>query len=146
MSPNNWDWVLEESIESNSENAHKLIESLMIALDELGWGSRDRFHIHMAVEEAIVNAIEHGNKRSPDKRVDVVFKLSTSIIWVQVADEGKGFDFQHLPDPTDNEHLDLPRGRGVMLMRELMSEVKYNQTGNSVEMIKRRSADEPSQG
>ncbi len=142
MPHNSWTWVLEKSVASVTDNAHELIEELMSALDRMGWGGRDRFHIHMAVEEAIVNAIEHGNQRMPEKKVDVVFKLSPEKAWIRISDQGKGFDFQHLPDPTDEEHLEEPHGRGVMLMRELMSDVRYNKRGNAVEMLKIRSAEE----
>jgi serine/threonine-protein kinase RsbW len=143
MSTKGWTWVLEKSVASVSENAQELVEELMAALDKHGWGGRDRFHIHMAVEEAIVNAIEHGNKRVPEKRVSILFKVGDDQVFVRVADEGEGFDFTSLPDPTEDDHLELPRGRGVMLMRELMTEMHYNARGNSVEMLKQRSAEEP---
>lgn len=138
-----WSWRLEKKIASSSDEGHLAIEQLNQALEDLGWEGRDLFHIHMAVEEGVVNAIEHGNKRQPDKSVHILFKASSDVVEVEITDEGEGFDPTTLPDPTEEDQLDKPRGRGVHLIRQLMTESRYNAKGNSLYMRKNRSTDEP---
>lgn len=138
-SPSHWRWQLKKTIPSSSDDGHGVIEELNQALANHQWEGRDAFHIHMAIEEAIVNAIEHGNKRDPKKFVHIHFCLSDHEVRLEISDEGDGFILEDLRDPTDDENLERPRGRGVMLIRELMSEVHYNDRGNSIMMVKHRS-------
>jgi serine/threonine-protein kinase RsbW len=121
---------------------HASIEELISALETAGWEGRDVFHIQMAIEEAVVNAIEHGNKRDASKEVHVVFVVDADSAEMTVTDQGDGFDHQNVADPTEEERLDQPRGRGVLLIRELMSQAQYNEKGNSVWMRKVRSKDD----
>ncbi len=109
-------------------------------LEQFGWEGRDLFHVQLAVEEAIVNAITHGNKESPDKTVDVQLHVSRSATSLRIEDQGEGFCPDNLPDPTEDENLETPHGRGVMLMKQMMDEVAYNDVGNQVSMLKRRSS------
>ncbi|MEI8212677.1 MAG: ATP-binding protein [Planctomycetota bacterium] len=132
-------WSIDRVLPSDLDKGHAVIEELMAALESAGWEGRDVFHIQMAIEEAVVNAIEHGNKRDPSKDFHIVFKVARELAELTVTDQGEGFDHRHLKDPTEDDHLDQPRGRGVMLIRELMSEACYNEKGNSVWMLKRRS-------
>jgi serine/threonine-protein kinase RsbW len=111
-------------------------------MEQLGrqrWPERDVFSIRLAVEEALVNAIKHGNQFDTSKRVYVTCSLSPARLRVEIADEGQGFDPNSLPDPTDPENLDMPCGRGIMLMRSFMSRVEFNETGNRVVLEKDRS-------
>ena len=138
-----WAWSLHESIPSNVDAGHRLIEQLMQALSGLGWEGRDLFHVQMAAEEAMVNAVTHGNQCAADKRVEIEFKVRADTTFMRFSDEGEGFCPSDLPDPRDDEHLQCTNGRGVMLIREMMDEVVYNARGNEVSMIKHRSpADE----
>lgn len=133
-----WDWSLNESIPSSLDQGHKLIEHYVKMLEQHGWEGRDLFHVQLAVEEAIVNAITHGNHESPDKRVEVELHVNRSSTFMRIRDEGEGFCPNDLPDPTDDEHVDCPHGRGVMLIKEMMDEVTYNDCGNQVIMVKNR--------
>jgi serine/threonine-protein kinase RsbW len=142
MSEPQWNWVLEECIPSSLDAGHRTIDQLLNALTTWGWDGRDFFHVQMAIEEAMVNAIKHGNKEAADKTVAVQFRIGPSLVWMQLTDQGEGFDPNSLPDPTDEEHLDQPHGRGVMLIRELMTTVSYNERGNQVTMHKVRSTDD----
>lgn len=135
----NWAWTLKRSISSDTDIGHAAIEELLTALQRNDWDGRDLFHIQMAIEEAVVNAIEHGNKRDPDKKVQLDFRVSPERCYLEVKDEGQGFVREELPDCTDDACLELPRGRGVMLIEELMSEAKYNDIGNQVTMLKLRN-------
>ncbi|MCE2753493.1 MAG: ATP-binding protein [Pirellula sp.] len=136
-------WKCDKVIPSELDAGHASIEELMSALEAAGWEGRDVFHIQMAIEEAVVNAIEHGNKKNPAKEVHVVFLVDHDFAEMTVTDQGDGFDHENVADPTEEDRLDQPRGRGVLLIRELMSQAQYNVKGNSVWMRKVRSKDEP---
>ena len=135
-----WAWRLHESIPSNVDDGHRLIEQLMSRLTELGWDGRDFFHVQMAAEEAMVNAVTHGNKCASDKRVEIEFKVSADATYMRFRDQGEGFCPGALPDPRDDDHLECTNGRGVMLIKEMMNEDVYNDCGNEVTMVKHRSA------
>src|SRR4051812_18258874 len=80
----------------------------------------DIFGIRLALEEALVNAIKHGNQLDRTKSVLVAYRLLPDRFEVHIRDEGPGFDPTDVPDPTDIENLDRPCGRGLMLMRHYM--------------------------
>ncbi len=94
------------------------------------------FSIKLALEEALVNAIKHGNQMDRGKKVRVHYRASAVFFEVRVTDEGCGFDPGDVPDPTAVENLERTCGRGLMLMRHYMDEVVYNAVGNSVIMSK----------
>ncbi len=96
------------------------------------------FAIRLALDEAISNAIQHGNDGDPAKQVTVRYTIDGDAVRVEVGDEGNGFAPTGVPDPTRPENLEKPNGRGIMLIRAYMTEVEYNQKGNRVTMIKRR--------
>ncbi len=108
---------------------------------EFGFTGSDRFAIKLALEEALANAIKHGNNHDPDKSVMVELHVDEICFEVSVTDEGEGFDPDDVPDPTLDENLEKPSGRGVMLMRTYMSEVSFNASGNCVRLVKRKSND-----
>lgn len=111
-------------------------------MEERGFAARDVFGVRLALEEALVNAIKHGNKMDPTKNVRVRWRLDSEHIRVSVEDEGPGFDVSQVPDPTEEENIDKPGGRGIMLMRAFMSVVEYNETGNRLTIEKRKDAEE----
>lgn len=137
-----WVWKLQETIPSDVDAGHKVIEKLMAAMHDSQWEGRDSFHIQMAAEEAMVNAVTHGNKLAADKSVEIEFRVSPQAVYMRFLDEGEGFCPMALPDPRDDEHLLCTNGRGVMLINEMMSEVHYNACGNEVTMLKLRSPQE----
>ncbi|MFW6154609.1 MAG: ATP-binding protein [Planctomycetota bacterium] len=94
------------------------------------------FAIKLALEEALTNAIKHGNRRDPDKTVRFEYSISPTCAEIRIADQGGGFDPSDLPDPTADENLECPTGRGIMLMRAYMDHVEFNERGNAVRMIK----------
>lgn len=94
------------------------------------------FAIRLAVEEALSNAIRHGNCGDPAKKVTVEFTVTPERTEIRICDEGCGFEPEALPDPTLDENLCRPHGRGVMLMHAYMNEVRFNQRGNCVTMVK----------
>jgi serine/threonine-protein kinase RsbW len=132
---------LERSLPSDERAAQHFVDDVLQILRNGNWPESDIFAIHLALEEALVNAIEHGNRNDRARQVKVAIDISAQRFWVRVADEGTGFDPLRVPDPTDAEHLTEPHGRGVLLMRRLMNRVRFNTRGNEVEMEKDRSAD-----
>lgn len=99
----------------------------------------DVFGIHLAAEEAIVNAIKHGNAYNPEKNVQIEMNVGADRVSLRVTDEGPGFDPLDVPDPTEDENLENESGRGVMLIKAYMTDVRYNDRGNSVFMEKVRT-------
>jgi serine/threonine-protein kinase RsbW len=104
--------------------------------------AKDRYHLNddiygnimIAVTEAVNNAIKHGNKGDSAKNVSLVLSLQEGMIKFRVEDEGIGFDFHDLPDPTAPENLEKPGGRGIFLMKHLADEVDFSQLGKVVEL------------
>ncbi|HEX5170242.1 MAG TPA: ATP-binding protein [Cyclobacteriaceae bacterium] len=104
--------------------------------------AKEKFHLEddiygnimIAVTEAVNNAIKHGNAGDKLKNVFLSLTLEESIIKFIVKDEGGGFDFENLPDPTSPENIEKPGGRGIFLMKHLSDEVKFKDGGKIVEM------------
>lgn len=104
--------------------------------------AKERFHldddiygnIMIAVTEAVNNAIKHGNASDKTKNVHLSLSLDESMIRFVVKDEGVGFDYQNLPDPTAPENLEKPGGRGIFLMKHLSDEVDFKEEGRIVEL------------
>jgi serine/threonine-protein kinase RsbW len=91
-------------------------------------------NIMIAVTESVNNAIMHGNKNDRTKNVTLSLSLNENIINFRITDEGIGFNFQNLPDPTSPENLDKPSGRGIFLMKHLSDEVSFSKNGSMVEL------------
>lgn len=133
-----WLWSLDERIANDAVAGRSVTERILAAMHQAGWTDHDRFAVHMAMEEALVNAMKHGNLRDPGKRVDVSCRLAADRVQVRIADEGSGFDPAAVPDPTEDDYLEIPSGRGLMLMRCYMTTVRFNELGNEVWMEKVR--------
>jgi serine/threonine-protein kinase RsbW len=104
-----------------------------------GYTSEDLFALRLALEEAVSNAIVHGNRRDPTKRVTVSYRVSPNHVVATVQDEGQGFDPLGIPDPRLSENLDNTSGRGILLMRHYTNWVRFNRTGNCVTLCRKRT-------
>lgn len=134
-----------ESTASFGPDAAGLVEfeaALDAALAARGYAESDLFAIRLAIEEAVANGINHGNRRDPHKLVTLHCKADEDEVFVVVEDQGEGFDPRAVPDPTDDANIEIPSGRGLMLMGAYMSEIRYVPPGNRVEMTFRRAASE----
>ncbi len=98
-----------------------------------------RFNLRVALAEAVANAILYGNCEDADKGVAVRVLFGRNAVEMEVTDEGCGFDYRHLPDPTLPANRIRPYGRGLFLIRQLVDEVRFNDAGNSICMILRRT-------
>lgn len=123
--------VFEVAIPSNSAAAREVQERIVSALERLEYSAREVFGVRLALEEAIVNAMKHGNGMDPSKQVVISCAITRGQVRVAIEDEGEGFRPDDVPDPTLEENLDKPGGRGLMLMRAY-ARVEYNSRGNRV--------------
>lgn len=119
------------SIQENIRIVESFIDNAKdkYALDDDIYGN-----IMIAVTESVNNAIIHGNKKEKSKSVNLQLSFEDSSIKFVISDEGPGFDFKNLPDPTAPENLDKPGGRGIFLMKNLCDEVLFSESGNRVEL------------
>ncbi|MBI5760017.1 MAG: ATP-binding protein [Planctomycetales bacterium] len=113
-------------------------ERIIKLLEEHQYPERDVFGVRLALEEALVNAIKHGNQMDASKSVRVSCRVSMRCIRIEIEDQGEGFVPEEVPDPTEDENLERPCGRGIMLMRAFMTTVNFTDRGNCVILEKNR--------
>ncbi|MEN8250790.1 MAG: ATP-binding protein [Bacteroidota bacterium] len=92
-------------------------------------------NIMISVTESVNNAIKHGNKNLKSKNVSITLHLNEDRIFFRVEDEGNGFDYHNLPDPTAPENIEKPSGRGIFLMKHLADEVEFSNNGCVVDLV-----------
>jgi serine/threonine-protein kinase RsbW len=124
------------TIPSDAAEARRIQDEIEHLLQTRLIHEHDIFSIKLALEEALVNAIKHGNQMDASKKVHIAYQFFPDRFHIQIADDGPGFDPSDVPDPTAFENLERPCGRGLMLMRHYMTEVAYNPRGNGVTMSK----------
>jgi serine/threonine-protein kinase RsbW len=117
-----------------------LLDQVEAAMTELGYPPRDAMGLRLALEEAIVNGLRHGNGGDPSKQVVVRYSVGPEEMLGEVEDEGPGFDPERVPDPTAPENLDKSSGRGLLLMRHFTTWLRYHGRGNRVTLCKRLTA------
>ena len=103
------------------------------------------FAVRLALDEALTNAIRHGNQEDPSKQVMIEYDVTPDKVTITVEDEGSGFDPNNVADPTADENLERPHGRGIMLIRAYMTDVSFNDRGNRVTMVKERDCRLPNE-
>ena len=125
------------------EEVPRAKEAIVSRAEACGFSEKELFSIALALDEVLTNAIRHGNRRDASKRVFVEYTIDHRHLRVTVCDEGEGFKARQVPDPTLDENLDKPSGRGVMLLRNCMNEVIYNERGNCVTLVKWNAQADP---
>ncbi len=110
------------------------------ALGAHGYDEGAKFAMRLALEEAVVNGFRHGNRSDPNKVVFFRADIDGARAWFEIEDQGPGFDPRTIPDPTEDENLEIPSGRGVMLIKAYMTEVEYVKPGNKLRMTYRKPA------
>lgn len=129
--------MIEFELPSDLTLMNGVLEYLLGRVSKLGIVAPERSNLFIALDEAFVNAVRHGNKNDPTKLLKVTAELSAREACFTVEDEGEGFDVGAIPDPCDPENLFKTSGRGVLLIHNIMDEVEYNAQGNRVKMVKR---------
>jgi len=132
---------LHENIEFELPSAislmHIVLEYLMKRVEKLGVIKPEQSNLFVALDEAFVNAVKHGNKYDADKLVRITAEVSKQEAKFTIEDEGEGFDVNNIPDPLDPTNLFKTSGRGVLFIYNIMDEVRYNDRGNRLTMVKR---------
>jgi len=128
---------IEFELPSDVSLMNGVLQYLIERVAKLGVIKPERSNLFIALDEAFVNAVKHGNKNDPTKLVRITAELSAKEARFTVEDEGEGFDVDQIPDPRDPENLFKSSGRGVLLIYNIMDKVEYNARGNRLTMVKR---------
>ncbi len=121
---------------SSLDQARSVEEQILDQCKDCTFSEHDLFALKLALEEALVNAVKHGNRMDPAKHVRVQYRITPERADVAIEDEGPGFNPAELPDCTACENLESNHGRGIHLMRAYMSSVVFSPTGNKVTLTK----------
>lgn len=124
------------SITSVTPSILGVCSELLSELKANAFSEEDIFAVHLAVQEAFLNAIKHGNGMDVSKKVKIDYLVGPDRVEISMSDEGKGFDPEGVPDPRLGENLYKIEGRGLLLMRSYMDEVRFNRRGNCVHMVR----------
>jgi len=126
------------TLESSLDSVNKVEQTAEQMAKKAGIDEDEIFKITMAVREAAVNAVLHGNSYDPEKRITASFENTGDALVIRIADQGKGLDPQTLPDPLAPENLLRGSGRGIFLIRSFMDEVHFKQLhpGTELTLIK----------
>lgn len=112
---------------------------VVASLEGLGYPKASVFAVRLALHEAITNAFVHGHEGLPASTpITIRWSIGGDLASFTIEDQGQGFRPENVPDPTLDENLEAPSGRGLMLMRAYMTSVRYNDKGNRLELTYRR--------
>ena len=127
-----WIWHFERVLPNDTRAGRQVVDQVLARLRRHAWADTDIFAVHLATEEALVNAIRHGNSSDPTKHIGFCCRLADDRVRIEITNQGPGFDPDRVPDPTQPDRLLLGGGRGLALMRGFMSSVKYRDLGRQV--------------
>lgn len=128
--------TLKESVEiqSNAECIARIEKAADVFFQKASISQEMYGKVYLALIEAAENAIYHGNKKDPEKKVLVSFEKNNKKIILEIKDMGKGFDTSDIPDPTLPENLEKPNGRGIFIISHLCDKLEFNEIGNKVQI------------
>ncbi|HEY8751309.1 MAG TPA: ATP-binding protein [Tepidisphaeraceae bacterium] len=132
-------------INSNLAEGRDVQRQILEKVQTCGFRGTNFFAVNLALEEALVNAIKHGNRLDPNKKVKVHAKITPKKAEIMIEDEGPGFDRSSVPDPTVAENLEKCSGRGILLIEAYMTQVSWDRGGRRLRMVKINKPD-PSSG
>jgi len=128
-------------IPSDFTHGRDVQKQILDAVERHRFNSESAFGIKLALEEALINAIKHGNKLDPAKVVRVDAVVTATEATITIEDEGPGFRRKDVPDPTAEENLIKCSGRGILLMEHYMDRVVYSNKGRRVRMVKKNAVE-----
>jgi serine/threonine-protein kinase RsbW len=133
-------WVIPSDFVATRDIQQHVVD----ALERYGYSEQSTFAVKLALEEALINAIRHGNKLDRTKRVTVEAKITAKQCEITVEDEGPGFNRKSVPDPTLEENLEKCSGRGILLIEAYMNKVTWDRGGRRIKIVKYNRDDVPS--
>lgn len=122
------------TLRDNREEVEQAEHEILNALERFQYDRASLFAVRMALEEALSNAFKHGNKCDSHKTVRLEFVINPEAITIDIEDQGEGFDPACVPDPTDQENVEIPCGRGLKLIHAFMTDVEIVPPGNRLRM------------
>jgi len=123
-------------VDSKPSAVVEVSKQILPKLEENNFDKDDIFAVHLTLEEAFLNAVKHGNKMDPTKKVKIDYSVDSEKVEISITDEGTGFEPESVADPRFGDGLYEPGGRGLLLMNSYMDIVKYNDLGNTVYMVR----------
>ena len=117
-------------------------ESVLALMKDFEYSDHDLFSVRVAFEEALANALLHGHQGDEMNKIEVQWYVDNEFVEIDVIDQGRGYDPETIPDPTANENLTLPSGRGLAMIRAFMCEVSVNERGNHVNMKRQKQRED----
>jgi serine/threonine-protein kinase RsbW len=129
------------TIPSDFAASREVQDSIIAEVERLAYCESAMFAIRLGLEEAIVNAIKHGNKFDLAKKVYVQAEISAAVAKITVEDEGPGFDRCEVPDPRADANLEKCSGRGILLIESYMHGVEWGNRGRRITMMRRNEPD-----
>jgi serine/threonine-protein kinase RsbW len=123
-------------IDSDLDQGRDVQKQILKAVTESGFEGQNYFAITLALEEAITNAIKHGNRLDKTKKVRVDARVTRKQFEIEIEDEGPGFDRSSVPDPTSAENIEKCSGRGILLIEAYMNRVSWDRGGRRLRMLK----------
>ena len=133
-------------IPSDLQRGREVQDAILRACREFDFNEDAFFAVKLALDEAVTNAIKHGNQLDPDKQVEVRAEVDAEQVMIQIRDEGPGFDRTTVPDPTLEENLDKCSGRGLLLIEAYMHEVAWSPDGRTITMTRQNNDQPPTVG
>ncbi len=124
-------------IASDYGDAREVQRLIREEVEKAGFDPDSQFAIKLALEEALINAIKHGNKLDKNKRVQVEWRVTPQFVEIIIEDEGPGFNRSSVPDPTDENNLEKLTGRGILLIESYMNSVEWSNGGRRVRLLKK---------
>ena len=125
-------------LQGTRESMDFVQHSILDTMESLEYKEEDLFAVRIAIEEAIANAILHGHQGDRERIIEVQWSICKNKVAMVVCDSGRGYDESAVPDPTADENLTLPSGRGLAMIRAFMNQVTISDSGRRIEMTRER--------
>ncbi len=128
--------IISEKLPSRLDNVTLFVTALLRKLESLPLSEEELFDIKLCLDEALINAIKHGNKFNDHLPVEVKVTAGKEELVIEITDQGVGFDFTKIPNPTEKNNIHKNSGRGVFLIKKLMDRVEHFNCGRTIKMVK----------
>ncbi len=126
-------------LQGNRESMDFVQHAILGTMESFEYVEEDLFAVRIAIEEAIANAVLHGHQGDQERLIDIEWTITEKEVSMVVCDSGRGYDESSVPDPTADENLTLPSGRGLAMINAFMSDVSISDGGRRIEMARKRT-------